>query len=272
MIAALLASLLACPAPALPLTLSTTASFLLEQQPATDPFHRPAVKDYRLTEEDRRVFELGLEDAERMSPEIYPGLIPKVDAVLYDTESLELYSYNHDLPLPKIRSWRGYQVYRVAHHARPEEHEMMGCAGGAAFVKDADYRPAMSELYFACAGWGSFERVQKERRSIYRFVEGYRASIIHEYGHQYQALWEGHPTPEMLDIQLRIDAMKLPEHVNAESAAHEGFAIWCELQGAKKLYPAQYRRMLDDLKRSRRDDAWGHTAGLAAAAAMMEKD
>ena len=241
-------------------------------KPATDAWHRPAVKDYRLTVEDRRVFELGLVDAERMSPEIYPGLIPKVDAVLFDTESLELYSYNHDLPLTKVRRWRGYQVYRVEHHARPEEHEMAICAGGIEFMRHADFRSAMGEFYFACAGWGSFERIQTERRSIYRFVEGYRSSIVHEYGHQYQALLAGNPTPEMIEIERRIYAMKLPNQVSAASAIGEGFAAWCELKGAKKLYPEQYVRMLSTLKRSRSDDAYGHDAGLAAAAAMIEKN
>jgi hypothetical protein len=240
-------------------------------KPATDPYHRPAVKDYRLTDGDRRAFELGLADAELMSPEIYPGIVPKVDAVLYDTDALEIYSYNHELPLTKVRVWRGYQVYRVDHHDRPEEHEMAGCAGGREFVRHADFRSAMSEYYFACAGWGSFGRIQKERGSIYQYVEGYRSSIVHEYGHQYQALLAGSPTPEMLEIQRRIDAMKLADHVSAESAAHEGFADWCELKGAKKLYPAQYRRMLDQSKRSGRDDSYGHDAGLAVAAAMVEK-
>ena len=241
-------------------------------KPATDPFHRPAAADYRLTEEDRRMFELGLEDAERMSPEIYPGLIPKVDAVLYDTESLEVYSYNHELALPKVRRWRGYQVYRVAHHARPEEHEMAICSGGVEFMRHSDVRSAMGELEFACAGWGSFGRIQKERRSIYQYVEGYRSSIVHEYGHQYQEMVAGNPTPEMIEIDRRIRAMKLGDQVSADSAVREGFANWCELKGAKKLYPAQYRRMLDQLKRSRRDDSYGHDAGLAAAAAMGEKD
>ena len=123
-------------------------------KPATDAFHRPAAKDYRLDDEDRRAFELGLADAEQMSAEIYPGLIPKVDAVLFDTESLEIYSFNHQLALPKARRWRGYQVYRVARHARPEEHEMAICAGGIEFMGHADFRAAMGELYFACAGWG----------------------------------------------------------------------------------------------------------------------
>lgn len=241
-------------------------------KPATDPFHRPAVKDYRLTNEDRRAFEQGLEDAERMAPEIYPGIIEKVDAVLYDTESFELYSYNHDLPLPKARRWRGYQVYRIARHDRPEEHEMAICAGGVEFMRHTDVRSLMGELYFACAGWGSFRRIQKERRSIYQYVEGYRSSIVHEYGHQYQEMTRANPTSEMIEIQRRIDAMKLADHVSAESAVREGFATWCELKGAKKLYPVQYRRMLGVLKRSRRDDAYGHDAGLAAAASMFGKD
>jgi hypothetical protein len=241
-------------------------------KPATDAFHRPAARDYRLTDEDRRLFEAGLEDAERMSPEIYPGVIPKVDAVLFDTESLEIYSYNHHLALPRVRTWRGYQVYRVTHHARPEEHEMAICVGGIEFMRGSGFRAEMGELYFACAGWGSFGRIQKERRSIYRYPEGYRASIVHEFGHQYQELLAGNPTPEMIEIQRRIDAMKLPDRVNADSAVREGFANWCELKGAKKLYPEQYRRMIGRLKASREDDAYGHEAGLAAAAGMVEKD
>lgn len=241
-------------------------------KPATDAFHRPAVKDYRLTEQDRRLFEKGLADAEKMSPELYPGLIPKVDAVLYDTDALEVYSYNRQLPLPKVRRWRAYQVYRVARHERPQEHEMAICSGGAEFLRHAEFRGAMGELLFSCAGWGSFERIQKERRSIYRHPEGYRSSIVHEFGHQYQELMAGNPTPEMVEIERRIDAMKLPEQVRAASAAREGFANWCELKGAKKLYPGQYRRMLDGLKKHRKDDVYGHEAGLAAAAALIEKD
>lgn len=146
------------------------------------------------------------------------------------------------------------------------------CAGGVEFLRHTDIRSAMGELYFACAGWGSFGRIQKERRSIYQYVEGYRSSIVHEYGHQYQEMLAGNPTPEMIEIERRIGAMKLQDQVNAESAAHEGFANWCELKGARKLYPVQYRRMLDQLKRLRKDDSYGHDAGLAAAAAMLEKD
>jgi hypothetical protein len=76
----------------------------------------------------------------------------------------------------------------------------------------------------------------------------------------------------MIEIERRIGAMKLQHQVDAESAVREGFATWCELKGAKELYPAQYRRMLGMLKKSRSDDSYGHDAGLAAAAAMIEKD
>ncbi|MFI5360395.1 MAG: hypothetical protein ACHQ49_00375 [Elusimicrobiota bacterium] len=241
-------------------------------KPATDPFHRPAVKDYRLTDEDRRVFELGLADAQRMSPELYPDLIPKVDAVLYDTDTLEIYSYNRDLPFPRVRRWRGYQIYRIARHARPEEHEMAICTGSVEFLKHTDVRAALGELFIACAGWGSFHRIQKARRSIYEYAEGYRSSIVHEYGHQYQALLAGSPTSEMVEIQRRIDAMKLTGKAGAQSAAHEGFADWCQLKAAKKLYPVQYRRMIERAKRRGVDDVYGHDAGMAAAAAMVEKE
>ena len=239
--------------------------------PSRDPFHRPALRDYRVTAEDFRMLERDLEDADKVSERIFPDLIGQVDVVLFDTSDAYIYSPNGGYSFPKLKRWRGRQVYRVALHSRPEEHEMWGCAGGLT-VLDADTRRAMNELYFACSPWGTFGRVQAKRRSIYRFAEGYWASIIHEYGHQYQERMSSNPTPVMIDIENRIQAMKLEEPTSAYSAIREGFATWCELLGARLLYPEQYRRTMERVKRYRRDDPHGHEAGLTAAAAVIDAD
>jgi hypothetical protein len=243
----------------------------LPPAPARDPFHRPALRDYRVTSEDFRMLERGLEGASKISENLFPDLIGQVDVVLYDTSDLYIYSRSSVYPFPKFKRWRGYQVYRVAHHSRPEEHEMWGCAGGLT-VLSSDLRLPMGELYFACSPWGAFRRAQERRRSIYRFAEGYWASIIHEYGHQYQARMAANPTPVMAEIETKIESMKLDEPTSAYSAIREGFATWCELQGARLLYPEQYRRMMAEVKRFRRDDPAGHEAGLTAASAVIEND
>ncbi|MCR4297101.1 MAG: hypothetical protein NUW21_16335 [Elusimicrobia bacterium] len=238
--------------------------------PSRDPYHRPAIRDYAATAEDFRMLERGLEDAGKVAGRIFPDLIEQVDVILYDTSYLYIYSYNSGYRFPKFKRWRGRQVYRVAHHSRPEEHEMWGCAGGLT-VLSRENHGAMSELYFACSPWGSFGSVQKTRRSIYRFAEGYWASIIHEYGHQFQERMSSHPTPTMIEIENRILSMKLEESTRPYSAIREGFATWCELSGARLLYPAHYRRMMEQVKRYRRDDPHGHEAGLTAAAAVLDE-
>ena len=131
---------------------------------------------------------------------------------------------------------------------------------------------AITERSFSCAPWGVFGRIQKERGSSYRFVEGYWASMIHEYGHLYRDRFQADPTPEMLAIDVLIAAERLSPGTDRFSAADEGFASWCELMGSRKLYPAHYQRMIQNAHRRRRtDDEYGHDVGLRAAVTLAAK-
>jgi hypothetical protein len=250
----------------LPLLFATLAS----ATPAWNG-HEPAHSEYRATEDDFRVFERGLADAAKVAPKIFPRGRGDVDAVLYDTKYLYIYSKSSGYALPKFRRRGGWQVYRVAEEKSPEEHEMAICNAGAG-PAPVEMLRTITERSLACAPWGTFGRIQKERRSDYRFIEGYWDSMIHEYGHQYRARYVHDPTPEMTAIDAAIAKAKLSPDVDPASAADEGYAIWCELAGARVLYPEQYKRLMNRAKRpGGTDDVYGHDAGLRAAAALILK-
>lgn len=233
--------------------------------------HEPAHRPYRATEEDFRVFEHGLEDAAKVAPKVFPRGLGDVDAVLYDTTYLYIYSKSSGYRLPKFRRRGGRQVYRVTEEKPPEEHEMAICSAGAG-PAPVEMLRTITERSLACAPWGTFGRIQKERRSIYRFVEGYWDSMIHEYGHQYRARFANDPTAEMAAVDAAIAAAKLGPGVDRASAADEGYAAWCELAAARLLYPEQYERLMTLAKRrARPDDSYGHDAGLRAAADLILK-
>ena len=65
--------------------------------------HEPAHADYRATEEDFRTFERGLADARKIAAKLFPRGVADIDAVLYDTHDLYIYSRSTAYPLPKCR-------------------------------------------------------------------------------------------------------------------------------------------------------------------------
>jgi len=227
--------------------------------------------DYRVTEDDFRVFERGLRDAEKVAASLFPRGIVGIDAVLYDARDLYVYSRSGSYRLPKFRRRAGYQVYRVPLGYPVTRHEMARCAAhpGPASV---DVLRTVTERAYACAPWGTFGAIQKIRRSDYRFVEGYWASMIHEYGHQYRDKLSADPTPEMAEIDAIVAKMGLMPGVDRARAADEGYATWCELAGSRGLYPAHFRRLMTRAARAvKKDDVHGHEAGLRAAAELIRR-
>lgn len=209
--------------------------------------NEPAHADYRATEGDFRVFERGLADARKVAARLFPrGAVVDNDAVLYDTHDLYIYSRSRAYPLPKFRLRGGYQVYRAPVGSPVTEREMARCAESAG-PASVDVLRVVTERSFACAPWGTFGRIQKERRSLYRFVEGYWASMIHEYGHEYRALLQADPTPEMGAIDALVAAERLTPGTDPGRAA-------------------------DEARRPRgHDDFFGHDAGLRAEADLLER-
>lgn len=250
------------------------AASAMAATPVDDPKwtgHERAPEDYRATEEDFKVFERGLTDAAKVEPRLFPKGIVGIDAVLYDTGTLYIYSRSRSYPLPKWRRRAGYQVYRVPVEGRPEAHEMAICMGGLG-PASVEVKRIVTERSYACAPWGMFARIQRIRRSDYRFQEGYWASMIHEYGHQYQDKLAADPSPEMTSIERAIAAAELPAGTDRGKAAGEGYATWCELAASRTLYPGHFRRLMERAREhAHDDDLYGHEAGLRAAAALFVK-
>ena len=191
--------------------------------------------------------------------------------IVQDTDAFYIYSIKKNYPYPKANRRGRYQVYRLPHGARPPESEMWGCAAGPPQLFPVHERRVISERAIRCAPCGSFRRKQEEVKSDYRFEEGYLATLIHEFGHTYEQMLEQAPNEHMLEIRRRVRAMKLGPHVDVERAEAEAFAQWCELRGARALYPKQYRRLLKQAGVGRKDSEDGHFAGLRAAAEMLKE-
>ena len=228
----------------------------------------PYQGEYIAGANDFKLLERGMRQARKVEEMLFPSLLDRVDVVLYDTKYLYVYSRDAGHALPKWRRRAGYQVYRLEHGRRPSEREMARCSGGTDVV-DREIRKQLSEEYFACAPWGTFGAIQKKRRSVYQFEQGYLATIIHEFAHQFE-FWQPQRTVEMAEIRRILSGMKLKLKADPESAAGEGFASWCELEASKKLYAEHFRRMLSEAAGDKPDDLYAHGAGLKAAVALFK--
>jgi len=233
-------------------------------------FYGPALEDYKVTEKDFLTLEAAIAGAMKIEAKLFPGGIAGVDVIMQDTSDFYIYSRNWSYPYPKIKRWRKYQVYRLPHR-RPKEHEMWGCAGGPPSEMDVDDRRIIAEYGIRCAPWGSFRRAQTRKRSYYRFKQAYLATVIHEYGHQYEELKRWDPTPLMVSVQSLSHSVTIPKEVERGSMQREAFAQACELIGAKKLYPNHYRRMVADAKGRPPLKSNGHREALILAVDMLEK-
>ncbi|MDD5302871.1 MAG: hypothetical protein PHS14_07135 [Elusimicrobia bacterium] len=231
---------------------------------------RPAARAYRATEKDFRLLDRALAGVWKEAPELYPEAPGAVDVILQDTGDFYIYSLNENYPYPKAGRRGKYQVYRLPHDERPPEHEMWGCAAGPPQLFPVLERRVIAERAIRCSPWGTFRRKQEEKKTIYRFEEGYLATLIHEFGHAYEDMREMDPTEDMREIRRRVRAVKLAPKVNREWAEREAYAQWCELRGARALYPGQFRRLMEQAKSARKDTEYGHAAGLRVAADMLE--
>lgn len=221
---------------------------------------------YRATKADFAALEQGILGAGKAAETLFPDGIEKIDVVLYDAKYLYVYSRNAGYKYKKLRKWGKYQVYRVKHKGKLTERELARCAGG---LPDAGkvIGDKIAEQRFSCAPWGAFEAIQKKRGSIYQHREGYFASVLHEYGHQYQKQ-QPNAIPVAVQLADRVGKIKLSPETDLESAKSEAFADWCELKGSKALYPKHYDRMKqrgEVVNVEKSDDSYGHDAGLRAA-------
>ncbi len=245
--------------------LAVLAAFIAAAEP--EP---PAKEEYAAVEADFVLFERGLADAEKLAPRLFPRGLDRVDAVLYDTGAIYIYTREGKYPYPEVKRPGGWKVYRAPHRRKPTEREMAKCSGGLGSVPEALWT-ALPRRWFACSVWGAFGRVQAERRSIYRFEQGYLATVTHELGHQYHHN-RFDADEVMLDLERRIKMMTLDPVVDPQKAWGEAYAAWAEGMAARELYPAHWKRMKERAASGRRDDAWGHEAGLRAAVARIEEE
>lgn len=233
-------------------------------------FYGPALEDYRATKKDFTALEAAIAGAMQAEEKLFPGGIAGVDVIMQDTSDFYLYSRNLSYPYPKIKRWRNYQVYRLPHR-RPAEHEMWGCAGGPPSVMEVDDRRIIAEYSIRCAPWGSFRRAQIRKHSYYRFEQAYLATMIHEYGHQYEEMKRMDPTPLMETVRRLSQSVSIAKEVERGSMQREAFAQACELIGAKERYPDHYRRMVSDAKAPPPSKSDGHREALVLAVSMLEK-
>jgi hypothetical protein len=231
---------------------------------------RPAAREYRTQAEDFRMMDRALAGVWKAAPILYPEAPGAVDVIIQDTSDFYIYSLNEDYPYLKTGRRGKYQVYRLPHDERPPEHEMWGCAAGPPQLFPVLERRVITERAIRCAPWGTFRRQQEKLKTNYRFEEGYLATLIHEFGHSYEDMRQMDPTEDMQEIRRRLRAVKLARKVNREWAEREAYAQWCELQGARILYPQQFRRLMEQANRARKETEYGHTAGLRVAADLIE--
>lgn len=231
------------------------------------PGDRPAASAYAATQDDFRMMDRALEGVWKEA-RLFPGAPAAADVMLQDTAAIYLYSLNAKYPYSKVRRRGRYQVYRLPLDERPPEHELWGCRAGPPKLFPVLERRVVSEHVIRCAPWGAFRRRQSERKTNYRFEEAYLATLIHEFGHIHEDMLERRPTADMLEIRRRVAALSMGEKFDVEYAKKEAYAQWCELLGARDLYPAQFRRLLKQAADNKSGSE--HAAGLRAAAQMLD--
>lgn len=201
-----------------------------------------AAPNYQVAQADFEALQDGISSALSVGKDVFPNGIGSVGIVLYDSANLYIYSHQADLALPKRGSWRNYTIYQIPHNSQVSERAMARCAGGEDFVWKALYNQ-ISTPYFTCSPWTIQGDIQRRRRSIYDTRESYQATVVHEYGHVYmsQELWQIPILQKMIPRVRRIQSRE-----SHASILQEAYAIWCELQVAKKFFPTHYDRLKND--------------------------
>ncbi len=249
-------------------TLLLAASFISAAPVKRDP-SGPAVDDYVAKPADFEALENAIAGAYKIAPKLFPTGIKSFDVIMQDTSDFYIYSRKKSYPYEKVKVWKQYQVYRLPHR-RPQEHEMWGCAGGPPTEMEMEDRRIIAEYSIRCSPWGSFEEAQKRKNSYYRFAPAYLATMIHEYGHQYEDYQARNPTPLMEDTLARAKTAEIAKGVPKEAMIRELFATVAELIGAKQLYPEHFQRMLDDARGPGPKTSDGHREALVLAVSVVE--
>lgn len=227
-----------------------------------------AFEGYLATAADRALLEKAIAGALKVAPEVFPDAdMGAVDVLLLDAKFVRVYSRKPHYPFERLGTWGRYHVYRIAHGGTPLEHESWGCRAGHPSVSQVEHKRIMAERVVRCAPWGTFRRRQEARRSDYATEEGYLATMIHEFGHAYEDMRWRAPTPAMTAIRERVGALEGVEGLDRGSILSEAFAQYCELAGARRLYPAQYRRLMKTARGGK--DRGEHGVGLRVAAEVL---
>ena len=206
----------------------------------------PAV---RASKTDFRAFEAGLALVGEVQPRLFPGGVDLIDAALYDGGWVYLYSNRSDYAFPKLRRWKGYQVYRVRHvPPLPPELQWGGCrGGGGAPSVTRSFEGRAPEKFFECAPLTTFVAVQKRKKkpSAYTTRESYLATIVHEAAHQAVRGGRDHP-PDYDDLIPLVDRLVPVSSDLGSRSLDEAYAQWCELSVAAERFPRHFAAMRDD--------------------------
>lgn len=226
-----------------------------------------AVRDYRAKESDFVMMDRALAGVWKAGKTLYPDARGAVDVIVQDTTDFYIYSVRENYPYEKFARRGRYRVYRLPHEDRPKEHEMWGCRAGPPDAFPPWERRVVAERTIRCAPWGSFRRRQEQTKSNYRFEVGYLATLIHEFGHAYEDMRRMDPDDDMLEIRRRVKEAAEASNLDVASAQAEAYAQWCELRGARALYPAQFRRLMKQARDPR--EKGEHALGLRVAAELL---
>jgi len=203
-------------------------------------------KSYQATHEDFQAIQDGISGALKLQEKLFPNGIGNVDVVLYDSRYFYVYSRKQDYPLPKFRSWNEYTVYRKLHNTKISKRFMRICSVDAPTdIRKSLWKAEISALFFSCSPVTVQTAIQKQRKSIYDTRESYLGTIVHEYAHVYQKqeLWQ---MPVIKQIVPLVKAIK-SRHAKLR-ILQEAYAIWCENQASRELYPSHFKRLKSDYR------------------------
>ncbi len=224
---------------------------------------KPAA-EYHANAADLAAFQDGIAVALKAAPELFPHGIDAIDAVMYDSSDLYVWTRG-EYPLTKTGTWEGYNVYKTPHGGTVTEMQMARCGGEARFAVKALMPSVRSHFLFTCSPFGAQAEIQKKRGSIYTTRESYFATVIHEYAHHYmdQELWQ---IPEVSALAAIVK--KLKTNTSKTLVLEEAYAELCELKAARKLYPDHAARMISSYKPGWQEE---HELGMGAVLELLKE-
>ncbi|MDX2011513.1 MAG: hypothetical protein SFW67_15040 [Myxococcaceae bacterium] len=226
----------------------------------------PMAPPVRAAAEDVTAIEDGMALAFEVAPEVFPLGLEGIDVALYDSDEVLVWTRRSPAGGTPRGQWGAATLVATPVWAQPTERSLRVCRGSEGFANWSRVRAVTrSETFFMCAPMSTFISLQRGR-SIYDTRESYLATVVHEFAHQYLALYPEAP----VGLQLAARLPGLPSTVSAKDALGEAFATWAELRAAQRKAPRHFERLRTEFAAScavRPDDV--HCLGLAAALELL---